>query len=124
MNYLALIIMFWDLAKKYAKKYADNLLGNVAQGFNWLGAVDYVDDLPTSANKGDAYTVKYEGDSGTIVLGSEFAYDGTEWIEVKTKGDKGEPGKNGLPGAPGKDGEPGKDGKRGTRRGQSYYHYY
>lgn len=59
MNSLALIVMFYNLAKQYAKSYADKLLGRVATGFNWLGAVKYHSDLPASANEGDAYTVMY-----------------------------------------------------------------
>lgn len=119
MNYLAVIIMFWDLSKKYAKKYADKLLGSVAQGFNWKGAVNYESDLPTSAAMGDSYTVKYQGISGTTVKGSDFAWDGSAWIEVKTKGDKGDTGDpgpkgdTGPTGADGKDGTNGKDGADG-----------
>lgn len=52
MNSLALIVMFYNLAKQYAKSYADKLLGRVATGFNWLGAVKYHSDLPASANEG------------------------------------------------------------------------
>lgn len=40
MNSLALIVMFYNLAKQYAKSYADKLLGRVATGFNWLGALN------------------------------------------------------------------------------------
>lgn len=107
MNYLAIIVMFWDLSKRYAKKYADKLLGEVALGFNWKGAVNYVSDLPSSAAKGDAYTVKYTGSSGIEVLGSQFAWDGSAWIEVVTRGEKG---KTGDPGSPGEKGTPGNDG--------------
>lgn len=74
MNSLALIVMFYNLAKQYAKSYADKLLGRVATGFNWLGAVKYYSDLPASANEGDAYTVMYTGSSGTAVDGTEYAW--------------------------------------------------
>lgn len=100
MNSLALIVMFYNLAKQYAKSYADKLLGRVATGFNWLGAVKYYSDLPASANEGDAYTVMYTGSSGTAVDGTEYAWgqlNGTaQWIPVRTKGDTGEPGADGY----------------------------
>lgn len=105
MNSLALIVMFYNLAKQYAKSYADKLLGRVATGFNWLGAVKYYSDLPASANEGDAYTVMYTGSSGTAVDGTEYAWgqlNGTaQWIPVRTKGDTGSPGAKGEPGADG-----------------------
>ena len=117
MNSLALIVMFYNLAKQYAKTYADKLLGRVATGFNWLGAVKYHSDLPASANEGDAYTVMYEGTSGSTVDGTEYAWgqlDGTaQWIPVRTKGDTGKPGVKGDPGTPGKDGDPGEPGADG-----------
>lgn len=117
MNSLALIVMFYNLAKQYAKSYADKLLGRVATGFNWLGAVKYHSDLPASANEGDAYTVMYTGSSGTAVDGTEYAWgqlNGTaQWIPVRTKGDTGSPGAKGDPGTPGKDGDPGEPGADG-----------
>jgi len=117
MNSLALIVMFYNLAKQYAKSYADKLLGRVATGFNWLGAVKYYSDLPASANEGDAYTVMYTGSSGTAVDGTEYAWgqlNGTaQWIPVRTKGDTGSPGAKGDPGTPGKDGDPGEPGADG-----------
>lgn len=117
MNSLALIVMFYNLAKQYAKSYADKLLGRVATGFNWLGAVKYYSDLPASANEGDAYTVMYTGSSGTAVDGTEYAWgqlNGTaQWIPVRTKGDTGSPGAKGNPGTPGKDGDPGEPGADG-----------
>lgn len=117
MNSLALIVMFYNLAKQYAKTYADKLLGKVATGFNWLGAVKYYSDLPASANEGDAYTVMYEGTSGSTVDGTEYAWgqlDGTaQWIPVRTKGDTGKQGVKGDPGTPGKDGDPGEPGADG-----------
>lgn len=117
MNSLALIVMFYNLAKQYAKSYADKLLGRVATGFNWLGAVKYYSDLPASANESDAYTVMYTGSSGTAVDGTEYAWgqlNGTaQWIPVRTKGDTGSPGAKGDPGTPGKDGDPGEPGADG-----------
>lgn len=117
MNSLALIVMFYNLAKQYAKTYADKLLGRVATGFNWLGAVKYYSDLPASANEGDAYTVMYEGTNGSTVDGTEYAWgqldDTAQWIPVRTKGDTGSPGAKGDPGTPGKDGDPGEPGADG-----------
>jgi hypothetical protein len=118
MNSLALIVMFYNLAKQYAKSYADKLLGRVATGFNWLGAVKYYDDLPTSANEGEAYTVMYAGTEGYEVDGTEYAWgqlDGAyQWIPVRTKGDTGSQGPKGDTGEPGKDGTDGQPGRDGT----------
>lgn len=55
-------------------------------GVHLKGAVDYYSDLPASPSEGDAYTVRYQGTSGTDPLGIEYAwatYQGTpQWIPI------------------------------------------
>lgn len=87
MNAIELILLFYQLALKKAKAYADKLFGKVPTGgLFWRGAVNYYADLPTNAEVGDCYTVKYLGDSGTDVGGIEYAWgklDGKlQWIPL------------------------------------------
>ena len=57
---------------------------SLPKGVVYKGAVNYVSSLPNNPNAGDAYTVKYKGDSGTEVWHQEFvwgSYEGTmSWI--------------------------------------------
>lgn len=95
-NTLQLVVLFWNLARKYAKSYADSLVGGVTGGLHWRGAVNYYSGLPTDADEGDCYTVKYLGSSGTKVDGTEYAWgtlDGkAQWIpigpDISNKADK------------------------------------
>lgn len=87
MNAIELILLFYQLALKRAKSYADKLFGKVPTGgLIWRGAVNYYADLPTKVEVGDCYTVKYLGDSGTDVGGIEYAWgklDGKlQWIPL------------------------------------------
>lgn len=87
MNAIELILLFYQLALKKAKSYADKLFGKVPTGgLFWHGAVNYYTDLPTKVEVGDCYTVKYLGDSGTDVGGIEYAWgklDGKlQWIPL------------------------------------------
>lgn len=87
MNAIELILLFYQLALKRAKSYADKLFGKVPTGgLFWRGAVNYYADLPTKVEVGDCYTVKYLGDSGTDVGGIEYAWgklDGKlQWIPL------------------------------------------
>lgn len=87
MNAIELILLFYQLALKKAWSYADKLFGKVPTGgLFWRGAVNYYADLPTNAEVGDCYTVKYLGDSGTEVGGIEYAWgnlDGKlQWIPL------------------------------------------
>lgn len=87
MNAIEVILLFYQLALKKAKSYADKLFGKVPTGgLFWRGAVNYYADLPTNAEVGDCYTVKYLGDSGTDVGGIEYAWgklDGKlQWIPL------------------------------------------
>ena len=87
MNAIELILLFYQLALKKAKSYADKLFGKVPTGgLFWRGAVNYYADLPTKVEVGDCYTVKYLGASGTDVGGIEYAWgklDGKlQWIPL------------------------------------------
>ena len=52
--------------------------------FIFKGVVDYVSDLPAaaSAEAGWVYQVRYRGSSGTDPLNAEYAFDGTNWVEL------------------------------------------
>lgn len=99
MEAIELILLFYNLAVKKAKSYADKLFISIIKGGGgivWRGAVNYYSDLPADAALGDCYTVKYAGSSGTKVDGTEYAWgnlDGTaQWIpmgpDVSVKVDK------------------------------------
>ena len=55
----------------------------VDDGTTFKGSVDYVSDLPESAEIGDSYIVKYTGDSGTEPCGFRYVYDGEDWISIE-----------------------------------------
>ena len=86
MDNLSLIIAFWISGKAYARACADKAIGGLSTGISWKGAVDYYAGLPTTANVGDAYTVRYSGTSGNNGLGAEYAWgpcDGkNQWIRI------------------------------------------
>lgn len=87
MDAINLIILFYQLALKKARAYADKLFGKVPTGgLIWKGAVNYYADLPAVPEVGHCYTVKYLGDSGTEIGGIEYAWgklDGKlQWIPL------------------------------------------
>ena len=59
---------------------------SLSNGIKFKGSVDYYQDLPNDASIGDAYTVKYQGESGQVPSGAEYVwgtYDNTDqWIEL------------------------------------------
>lgn len=61
-------------------------INSLSGGVHLKGAVDYYSDLPANPSEGDAYTVRYQGTSGTDPLGIEYAwatYQGTpQWIPI------------------------------------------
>ena len=73
-----------------AKSYTDTKFAGVAAAFQFKGTVDYVDELPdgTTGHErsiGDVYQVRYRGPSseqGTDPLNAEYAFDGTNWVEL------------------------------------------
>lgn len=57
----------------------------ITDGIHYKGAVNYYANLPTDAEEGDAYTVKYAGSTGTVPDGTEYVWgklNGTlTWID-------------------------------------------
>lgn len=77
----------YSTAKAYADYVGSTVQQALAAAFKFKGAVDYVSDLPTSSStpapaEGDVYQVRYRGSSGTSPLNAEYAYDGTNWVEL------------------------------------------
>lgn len=87
MDIIQIVLLFYNLALKRARSYADKLFNKVPTGgLKWIGAVNYYADLPKDPEEGNCYTVKYLGSSGTEVSGTEYAWgklDGTfQWIPL------------------------------------------
>lgn len=57
-----------------SKKYTDTVAQSLMGGVRYQGEVDYYADLPSNAEVGDAYTVKYSGTSGTDLDGTEYTW--------------------------------------------------
>jgi hypothetical protein len=57
-----------------SKKYTDTVAQSLMGGVRYQGEVDYYSDLPSNAEVGDAYTVKYSGTSGTDLDGTEYTW--------------------------------------------------
>lgn len=72
------------VAMKYAKSYTDAIIAQLPRGVNYIGAVNYYNNLPNNPEMGDAYTVKYQGTSGSVEDGTEYVwatYEGTlQWV--------------------------------------------
>lgn len=69
------ILIAVNKAVKKANAYTDSKTQGVSGGINYCGAVAYYDNLPVNPEKGDAYTVKYAGSSGTTPDGTEYVWD-------------------------------------------------
>ena len=57
-----------------SKEYTDTVAQSLMGGVRYQGEVDYYADLPSNAEVGDAYTVKYSGTSGTDLDGTEYTW--------------------------------------------------
>lgn len=57
-----------------SKKYTDNSVQALMGGVRYKGEVNYFDNLPTNAEPGDSYTVKYSGATGTDLDGTEYTW--------------------------------------------------
>jgi hypothetical protein len=69
--------------KDYVDAAKAEINASIAGAFYFKGSVDYASELPdVDMSAGDVYQVKYAGTSGTVELSSEFAYDGTTWVEL------------------------------------------
>lgn len=62
------------LCKSFAKKYTDQVAQSLMGGVHYRGSVSYYDDLPTDAEEGDSYTVKYAGSTGSVEDGTEYTW--------------------------------------------------
>lgn len=81
--------------------------GDPGTGLRLLGTKPTVNDLPTTAQPGDAYLIEETTDV--------YVWSGTQWSNVgQIRGAKGEPGTPGRDGRDGKDGAPGPAGKDGA----------
>ena len=59
------------------------LEGKISGGFHFKGTKDYTSELPSTAqSEGDVWQVRYQGTSGTTRLDAEYAWNGTEWVEM------------------------------------------
>lgn len=58
------------------------LEGKIAGGFHFKGTKDYVSQLPATGSEGDVWQVLYKGESGTVALNAEYAWNGTTWVEL------------------------------------------
>ena len=91
-------VLAYILAKNKAQGYTDAALAQFGMGFTYKGSVETVEDLPTTATKGDSYNVIDRG---------VYAWNGEEWVNIGTPGPQGEKGETGEQGP---QGEPGRDG--------------
>lgn len=73
-------------AKSYTDEKVAAITAAFAGAFHFKGIVNYIDLLPTGeVSEGDVYQVKYRGTSeeaGVIELNAEYAYNGTEFVEL------------------------------------------
>lgn len=85
---MALNVEAYALALAGAKAYTDAVIASFPKGITLKGEVDYYSDLPSNPSEGDAYTVKYEGTSGTEPSGAEYAWgvnqatQTAQWIKL------------------------------------------
>lgn len=68
------ILLAKTMATSAAKAYTDNKTAALMGGVRYKGSVSYYDDLPSDAEEGDAYTVKYAGTSGSNPDGTEYVW--------------------------------------------------
>lgn len=70
----------------YSEQQILEMLESLKNGIKYIGQVNYYKNLPTIADVGHAYTVKYKGESGTVEDGSEYVwgkYDEVyQWIKI------------------------------------------
>lgn len=73
----------YSTVKAYVDAVKSDINASIAGAFHFKGSVNYVSELPTEGvSTGDVYQVKYAGESGTVELNGEFAYNGTEFVEL------------------------------------------
>ena len=54
-------VITYALCKKHTDKVVEEIIETFADGMNFKGSVNSVDDLPSSPEKGDLYIVKDDG---------------------------------------------------------------
>lgn len=79
-------IITYAMAKSNADSAIIAAISQLPNGIVFRGAVSYYSDLPASPEVGDAYTVMYQGSSGSIADGREFVWgeynNVVRWIEI------------------------------------------
>ena len=67
----------------YIAAVESKLEGTISGAFHFKGTKDYASELPSTGNtEGDIWQVLYRGTSGTDVLNAEYAWNGTDWVEL------------------------------------------
>lgn len=70
-------------SKQYTDTVKENIVSELSGAFHFKGKVDYVASLPTNAEEGDVYQVKYKGTSpSTTPYDAEYCWNGTEYVEI------------------------------------------
>lgn len=79
LNYQA-----YATVKAYVDAVKAEISAATAGAFHFKGTVDYVSSLDSVVDpeEGDTYQVRYRGTSGTTALNAEYAYDGSNWVEL------------------------------------------
>lgn len=76
----------YPTVKAYVEAVKATLEGVISGAFHFKGTVEYIADLPEGAAEGDVYQVSYAGvkveGQDPVVLNAEFAWNGTEWVEL------------------------------------------
>lgn len=75
-------IVTYVLCKNSSKQYTDEQIAKFPKYLNNKGAVDYYKDLPTNAELGDLYTVRYNGSEGTERSGASYTWSGEDWVQI------------------------------------------
>ena len=103
---MAFDVTTYILSKSSSNAYTDSKFDGVSGGVVFKGSVSSVEDLPTTASKGDEYNVIGAG---------YYVYDGAEWHSASIAGPQGPQGEQGLQGPQGEQGEKGAKGDKGDK---------
>ena len=103
---MAFDVTTYILSKSSSNAYTDSKFDGVSSGVAFKGSVSSVEDLPTTASKGDEYNVIGAG---------YYVYDGAEWHSASIAGPQGPQGEQGLQGPQGEQGKKGAKGDKGDK---------
>lgn len=103
---MAFDVTTYILSKSSSNAYTDSKFDGVSGGVVFKGSVSSVEDLPTTASKGDEYNVIGAG---------YYVYDGAEWHSASIAGPQGPQGEQGQQGPQGERGEKGAKGDKGDK---------